>query len=204
MKTTDNQQELFVVVDKDDHILGYRTRYDCHHDASLIHRGAVMFVFDEKGRVLLQKRSRTKDSDPGFWSMSAGGHVGKGESYEEAMGRELNEELGVDFQLTFIEKFIFKHPRETEMDALFTANGKGPFKPNPLEVADVKFFSREVLRKKLTMPSFHMTKICREGLQKLGFLKLHGLMSVRSSNSFVGAKVPPKPRFDRGEGGFKD
>ena len=31
----DNQKELFIVVDKDDNVIEYRTRYDCHHDKSL-------------------------------------------------------------------------------------------------------------------------------------------------------------------------
>lgn len=171
MKITDDQQELFVVVDKDDNILGYRTRYECHHDRSLIHRGAVCFLFDDMGRVLLQKRSATKDTDPGFWSVSAGGHVGKGESYEAAMARELKEELGVGLPIVFVEKFIFNHPRETEMDALFTAKGNGPFHPDPREVAEVTFFSNIEILKNLKSKVFHMTKICHEGLYKVGFLK---------------------------------
>lgn len=55
----DDQKELFVVVDTDDHILEYRTRYDCHHDKTLIHRTAGVLIFDGD-RFLLQKRSDKK------------------------------------------------------------------------------------------------------------------------------------------------
>ncbi len=170
MKTTDDQSELFVVVDKDDKILGYRTRWDCHHDKSLIHRGVHLYIFDERNRVLLQRRSLTKDTDPGYWSMSAGGHVGKGESYQETMARELKEEIGSRLPFKFVEKFIFEYQRETEMDALFIAKGNGPFRLDPQEVAGIKFFSKSDLQKRLKIPSFKLTRICREGLTRLSFL----------------------------------
>ena len=170
MKTTDDQNELFVVVDEEDNILGYYTRHACHNNRLLLHRGVIMYIFDDEGRVLLQKRSATKDTDPGFWSMSAGGHVGKGETYEVAMDRELREELGVELPIKFVEKFIFRHPRETEIDTLFVAKGNGPFYPSHNEVEEVKFFTKLDLNKKLQSSGFKMTKICRESLQKLAFL----------------------------------
>ena len=80
----DDQKELFVVVDKNDRILGHRTRYDCHHDKSLIHRGIEIVIFNSKGEILLQKRSKKKDLYPGLYTVSTGGHVTKGESYRQS------------------------------------------------------------------------------------------------------------------------
>lgn len=65
--TTDNQEEMFVVVDRDDTVVGYKTRYECHHDRSLIHRTVGALIFNDKGQILLQKRSMTKDMEPGLW-----------------------------------------------------------------------------------------------------------------------------------------
>ncbi len=146
IETTDNQDELFIVVDRDDTILGYKTRYECHHDKTLIHRVVGALIFDEAGRILLQKRSMTKDMGPGLWGISAAGHVTKGQTDEEAVHRELQEELGVDIPLTFWKKFISEEPSETERDMIYKGMSDGPFHPNAEEVSEVRFFEIRELK----------------------------------------------------------
>ena len=46
-------------------------------------------------KLFLQKRSMSKDENPGLWDTSSAGHVDSGESYEESAHRELWEELGI-------------------------------------------------------------------------------------------------------------
>src|SRR3989344_7169383 len=101
----DNQNELFIVVDKKDRIIGYRTRYDCHHDKRLIHRAAGIVIFNKQGQILLQKRSKFKDLNPGMYTISASGHVSKGDTYKKAALRELQEELGIQIPLKRVKKF---------------------------------------------------------------------------------------------------
>lgn len=61
-----------------------------------------VFVFNEKGEILLQKRSINILS-PGLLDKSVGGHVDAGETNEEAAIREMSEELGVvDIPLTLV------------------------------------------------------------------------------------------------------
>lgn len=143
----DDQQELFIVVNKQDKVLGFHTRYDCHHDKKLIHRAIGIVVFNDRGEVLLQKRSRLKDTYPGFYTMACSGHVNKGEAYKVAAKRELEEELGVKLPLTKKMKFLLEMLDETEMDCIFTARYNGPFYPNSLEVEDVKFVTKRELKK---------------------------------------------------------
>lgn len=146
IETTDDQDEMFVVVDREDNILGYKTRYECHHNPSLIHRTVGALIYDAKGRVLLQKRSMTKDMDPGLWDISTAGHVTKGQSYEDAAHRELQEELGVDLELTPVVKFLYETKMETEMATLYKAVSEGPFKFDKQETSEVKFFDRQDIR----------------------------------------------------------
>ncbi len=170
IETTDDQQEFFSVVDKNDTIVGYRTRYDCHHDKKLIHRSISLLIFNDQGNILLQKRSASKDTDPGFWSTSVGGHVGKGESYEDAIKREMKEELGVDLPVTFVTKFIHEDPDETEMEALFTATHNGPFSPNPTEIDHAQFISKNELPRKLLSKEIQLTALAERCLKLVGFL----------------------------------
>src|SRR3989344_6886437 len=107
MKTTDDQSEIFVVVDQNDKIIGYKTRKDCHSNKSLTHRGTGIVIFNDKGEILIQKRSTTKDTDPGYLSTSASGHLQKGETYKDAAEREMFEEIGIKTKLTFNSKFFY-------------------------------------------------------------------------------------------------
>ena len=149
MQTTDDQKELFVVVDENDAILGYRSRNECHHDKTLIHRTAGVLVFDGD-RFLLQKRSLTKDTSPGKWGISSAGHVMKDETYEQTAIRELEEEIGLRGQiLTFKKTFLERTSIESEMMTLFICQSKGPFMVNKTEVSEVRFFTISELIKEM-------------------------------------------------------
>jgi len=58
-----------------------------------------VFLLDEQGRVLLQKRGAHMNAYPGCWDQSAGGHVDVGETDLQAAERELFEEVGVRVSL---------------------------------------------------------------------------------------------------------
>ncbi len=146
IETTDDQNEIFVVVDHDNNIINYNTRYECHHDKNLIHRATGVVLFNQKGEVLLQKRSRFKDKHPNLYTISASGHVGKGETALECAKRELFEEIGVRTELKFLKQFIAERSTETEMDFLYTGKYEGPFKINETEVEEVRFVPKNEIR----------------------------------------------------------
>jgi mevalonate kinase len=164
-ETTDDLQELFVVVDTEDEIVGYKTREDCHKSPSVIHRSVGVLICDPEGRVLLQKRSKTKDTRPGYWSTSVGGHVMKGESYQAAARREAKEELGIDIEGEFVGKKVNEYTNEKEMNAVFLATHAGPFFINKEEVAEVRFFSKDELLQLFHDPSFLLSESARYDLR---------------------------------------
>lgn len=170
VETTDNQEEVFIVVDRNDNILGYKTRYECHHDPSLIHRTVGALIYDTNGRLLLQKRSMTKDMEPGLWGISAAGHVTKDQTDEEAAHRELQEELGTDAPLTFIKKFITADNEETERAAVYRGVSDGPFHPDVHEVSDIKFYDPREIRLAVASKSLQMTKAGEQTLREVGIL----------------------------------
>lgn len=165
--TTDNQKELFVVVDGNDRVLGYRSRWDCHHDKSLIHRVVNIALFNPKGEILLQKRSATKDLYPGYYALTATGHCSKGESWQETAVRELGEEMGITgVSLALYDKKIVAAEYETEMMALFRGEYAGEAVFFPEEVDGVMWVARE----NITPFAQKMTPCSRESLKLLKWI----------------------------------
>lgn len=109
--------ELFDVLNEDGSKSGIiRERGVAHCEGSLhstVHIWIVREREDGAYDVLLQKRSRKKDSYPGCYDISAAGHVTVGEDIPEAVQRELKEELS--FAVSFEElKFVGIHKGWTE------------------------------------------------------------------------------------------
>ncbi len=140
MKTTDDQTELFTHVDNHDQVIGAITRAEAHAGSFKIHRGVWILVFNDRDELFLQKRSLTKDSNPGMWSMSVGGHVTYGQTYKEAVRREFMEELGVPvFQIEYIRKYHFLGKKETEIGCVYKTIHNGLFVLNPEETDHGEF-----------------------------------------------------------------
>lgn len=162
----DIQNEKFIVVNDKDEIVGYKTRFECHNNKLLIHRSVDVALFNKDGKIALQKRSINKDLYPGYFCITASGHVSKGESYKDAAYRELKEEMGVE-KVKLIKQgtFIIYNKTETEMTTLFTGNYDGLFSFPKDEVESIHYFSKEEIKK---IPS---NKICSiESLKKLKWL----------------------------------
>ena len=129
----DDPDEVFDLVDRDDHVIGRVRRGDAHRDPRLIHRSVQVVIFTSDGRVLLQRRAATKDLFPGYLCASASGHVMAGDDYHQTARRELIEELGVAPAITYLDKALVYSEMETEITALFLARCDGPFTFSPTE-----------------------------------------------------------------------
>jgi len=86
--------EWLDIVDAENRVVGRAPRDVVHRDGHR-HRSVHMLLLNGAGRVFVQRRSETKDTNPGLWDSSAAGHVDSGESPLAAAVRELYEELGV-------------------------------------------------------------------------------------------------------------
>ena len=130
----DNSEERFPLVDETGQVIGSATRGECHNGSKLLHPVVHLHVFNSKGDVYLQKRPEWKDIQPGKWDTSVGGHLDYGETPEQALVREVREELGItDFQSERKGMYVFEfwtiaEIREAMGQNLLTPNFESEFK----------------------------------------------------------------------------
>lgn len=117
--------EYFDVVDDEDNVVGRASRKQCH-EKKLLHRSVQFFIFDKDGRILVNKRSSTKEFFEGQWSIVLGGHVPSGETYDDAVSREALEEADVETKPFYMGSFKKRIPEEKENVRVygFLADGK--------------------------------------------------------------------------------
>jgi len=159
-KISDNTKEIFEVVDGKGNIIGKATRKECHQNKKLIHQAVNLFVFNKKGRILLQKRSQTKDLYPGWFTGSATGHLDLNESFKQAAAREAKEEIGIKLKqkdLKFIDKFLIKAEKESELVAVFLTNYYGLFKKSKEEIQKLVWLELDDLFEKIDKEEIRLT-----------------------------------------------
>jgi isopentenyldiphosphate isomerase len=138
--------ESFQLVDAEGNPAGTAERSACHGDPCLVHLVVHLHVFDVGGRLYLQKRARSKDTQPGRWDTSVGGHVMAGESVADALQREAREELAIDASAArFLFRYQYGGSFETEMAHVYALDWSGEIRPDPAEIDEGRFFDlREI------------------------------------------------------------
>lgn len=168
IQPADNPDELFDLINSEDHVIGRVRRGDAHCNPRLLHRSVQVLVFDSRGRLLLQRRSQAKDLFPGYYCASASGHVASGDDYEPTAVREVAEELGASLRLTYLGKTLVSSDYETEMTALFLARGDGPFRFHPVETNGGILLALSAVRQARADGSLPMTPALLVALDALG------------------------------------
>lgn len=136
------KDEWFPVVDATGLVLGKATRRECHNGSKKLHPVIHLHVFNEAGDLYLQKRSETKDIQPGKWDTAVGGHVDYGEAVEAALLREAREELGITgFIPEFITRYVFESEIEKELVHTYKTVYNGVFTPDAGELDGGRFWS---------------------------------------------------------------
>ncbi len=164
--TTDDQDEMLVEVTKEDKIVGPVTRQECHNETRKPwHRSVHIYLFKPSGDLFLSQRSLTKDTAPGEWSVSAGGHVDWGETYDKCAENELYEELKLRVQLEVIDKLTIDYGSEREIIQIYAGATEkcDYFKKDEME--QVKAFDFEKIIKDFCKGSFDLSGGSRDSFK---------------------------------------
>jgi isopentenyldiphosphate isomerase len=127
-------EELVDVVDELDRVVDTVPRSEMR-SAHLRHRVASVLVFRSDGRILVHRRTETKDVFPGAFDCFVGGVVTAGESYEAARDRELAEETGIR-GTPIVELFRHRYDGDDpSWTAVYATTWDGPVVPQAEEIA---------------------------------------------------------------------
>ena len=148
-------EEQFELVNAEGTVVGLAPRRWCHGNPALRHRAVHVLVFDGTGRLFLQKRSARKDTAPGLWDTSVGGHMQPGETPLESAQREFAEELGVPpSPMLPAYTYEWSTPFETELIHAFATLHAGPFTLATEEIEEGRFWDQAELESALTNGPF--------------------------------------------------
>ncbi|MFI1467329.1 isopentenyl-diphosphate Delta-isomerase [Streptomyces wuyuanensis] len=155
------QQILLELVDETGRTVGTAEKLSAHQAPGQLHRAFSVFLFDEHGRLLLQRRALGKYHSPGVWSNTCCGHPYPGEAPFTAAARRTHEELGVSPSLLAEAGTVrYNHPDpasglvEQEFNHLFVGLVQSPLRPDPEEVGETVFVTAAELTERHARDTF--------------------------------------------------
>jgi isopentenyl-diphosphate delta-isomerase len=142
--------EHLILVNEQDEMVGTMEKMEAHQKA-MLHRAFSIFIFNSKGEMLIQQRAEEKYHCGGLWTNTCCSHPRPEEETAAAAGRRLQEELGFTTPLKKVFDFVYKAPfsnglTEYEFDHVFFGEYEGDLKPDPKEVAAVRYLSVNTIR----------------------------------------------------------
>lgn len=131
------------IVSEDNEVIAQASRHQMRAEC-LRHRATYIVVHDGMGKILVQRRTETKDFMPGMLDATAGGVVQAGEGLLESARREAEEELGIA-GVPFAEhgQFYYEDEHCRVWGGLFSCVSHGPFALQEEEVSEVWWMTPE-------------------------------------------------------------
>ena len=115
--------ELLDVLNEDGTPTGRSLPISEIYENSYWHRSVHIWIINDKGELLVQKRNPEKKTFPNMWAISVAGHVRMRETSVGAAKRELAEEVNLPVN-------------DEDLELLFTIRRQQPYKNGELRVID--------------------------------------------------------------------
>lgn len=145
---------MLELVDESGVTIGTAEKLSAHLAPGRLHRAFSVFLFDDAGRMLLQRRAPGKYHSPGVWSNTCCGHPYPAEPPFVAAARRTAEELGVTPALLREAGTVrYDHPDpesglvEQEYNHVFAGLVHAQLRPDPDEIGETAFVTPADLEK---------------------------------------------------------
>jgi isopentenyl-diphosphate delta-isomerase len=154
VQAVSSESEKLIAVDSNDRELGVISKAAAHDGEGTLHRAFSIFLFNREGKVLLQQRSAEKRLWPMYWSNTCCSHPRAGEDMEHATMRRLEQELGMQSDLTYLFKFQYQakfgpEGSENELCSVYVGRSDEEPQVHPGEIAAVKWVTPEEITREL-------------------------------------------------------
>jgi len=141
-----------ILVDLLDRQIGSGEKMKVHEEKKL-HRAFSLFIADNRGNILLQKRAEGKYHSGGLWTNACCSHPRVGERTKDAVIRRCREELGIEVNPYELFHFVYYHDfgdlAEYELDHVFLAQYEGDVRLDPEEASESKWIPVTELKEDL-------------------------------------------------------
>lgn len=134
-----------VLVDEHDQSIGFAPKLSAHQNGGKLHRAFSVFIFNARGKMLIQQRAWGKYHFGGRWTNACCSHPRRDELPLQAAQRRLQEEFGFKTELQEIFSFVYRAVdnssglTEHEYDHVFAGQFDGEPAANPTEIAAWKW-----------------------------------------------------------------
>jgi isopentenyl-diphosphate delta-isomerase len=147
------EEQKVILVDEHDRVTGSMQKMEAHQKG-LLHRAFSVFIFNNNGEMLLQRRAMEKYHSGGLWTNACCSHPQPGEDTATAAGRRLKEEMGIETDLQPLFHFTYKASFENglteyEFDHVFAGKYEGEIYPDPDEVMEYSYQAIEAIKSDL-------------------------------------------------------
>ena len=149
-------KEMIPIVDEKDEIIDIKPISEVHK-LGLLHRESYVYLINFRQEILLQKRI-----DTGLWDHSAAGHFSKNESYINGAKREVEEELGININISELKKIAYErltsvkpHKNNVRFAEIFLIKKNisiNEFNIDNNEIKEIKYFNKQELIDLLSKP----------------------------------------------------
>lgn len=130
-------RSLVDVVDADDRVIGTATRAQMRAEG-LRHRAVYVVVRTTDDQIVVHRRADWKDVYPGAWDICFGGVLDAREGWDEAAGRELAEEAGIETPLRLLGVGSFEDGGSPVNGRVYEGVHDGPYPCPDGEVTEVR------------------------------------------------------------------
>ncbi len=170
-RVVSSEAEELILVDENDNEIGHLSKAECHDGEGRLHRAFSVFLFNDSGELLLQRRSPAKRLWGGYWSNSCCSHPRRGEDMVTATRRRLRDELNVEAELEYVYRFSYQAGfgeagSENELCHVYLGRCNA-VTPNENEIAAVRFVTARAMAGELATQADTLTPWFRMEWQAL-------------------------------------